>query len=429
MTETHYDVLDVNPDATEKEIKRAYQQKKQEHQSDQSDGPDAHKTDMRIRAAKETLLDSQARQRYDQVHDIQTGSGDSSDETDRRTDRALIKLILDSVDRLRSAPERTKRWATVHRPHATDVSAVVRSPTVVRLAVTVVLSLVVVWTIRINNMVSPATEFGVVVASLCTSYVGYSLLSPLPFEKPHQAQFTPTTVTIWPVMLFVLGVGLLWSSALTGTVSGGVHYAFIAVLYAFIVCIGGLILGVPAGILLGRAVPLGITRPFREVQSGIALGLLGSATVLFTSVGGGNTLTAFIKMIGSNQGTPWLPTLRAGPLYLGSLLNFGLAVGMLLFLAVGIVGALWVLTAVPWQDRYEHGYRVRPTVWNLLAIGPVVIVVWMWVRGVAVLSLPIGPSTVELLRSDVTGGSVIVLTPLVGIYLLRRRLEPLLQQE
>lgn len=428
MTETHYDVLDISPDATEEEIKRAYQQKMKE-QSGRSNDSDTH-TDMRIRAAKETLLDSQARQRYDRVHDIH-GSKESSEETGTWTDRALIKQILDSVARLRTAPERCKQWVRVRRLHATDISEVVTSPTVIRLAVTVVLSLVVMWMIRRVNTVSPAIELGVVLVSLCTSYLGYSILSPLPFEKPRiQAQFTPTPMALWPVLL-VYGVGLSihWAATLTGTSSGEIHYAFMVVLYALSVCIGGIIIGVPVGMLLGRAIPLWRSKPFRELQSGIALGLLGSAIVLFTSVGGDSTLSAFIETVGSNQGILWLPTLRVGPLHLGSLLNFGLAAGMWLCLAVGIVGALWGLTTVPWQDRYEYGYRVLPTVWNLFVIVPFVAVVWMWVRGEAVLSVPIRSVTVELLRPDVTGGFLVALPLLVGVYLLRRRLEPQLHHK
>lgn len=83
-------------------------------------------------------------------------------------------------------------------------------------------------------------------------------------------------------------------------------------------------------------------------------------------------------------------TLRAGPLHLGSLLNFGLALGMFVCLVGGIIGALWVLSVVPWRDRYDYGYRVRPTVWNLLAVVPLATVVWIGLSGGPALSIPVG---------------------------------------
>lgn len=428
MTDTYYDVLDISPDATEEEIERAYRQKVKEHHPDRSDDPGADETFMRIRAAKETLLDPQARQRYDQAHDIQ--SEGSSGGIGRRIDRALIESILDGVARLQTVPRRTKRWFARLRPQAIGVSDVVRSPTVVRLAVAAVLCLAVVWTIRADNAVSPAAEFGVVLVSLCVSYAGYGILSPLPFEEPrNRAQFAPTPIAIWPVLVVhVLGLGLLWAATSSGTPSGGIFYAFMVVPYALVVCGGCLVLGVPVGMLLSWILPLSIDRLSEELRLGLVLGLLGSATVLFTSAGKGSALSAFVETVAPNRGTPWVPTLRAGPLHLGSLLNFGLALGMLVCLVGGIVGALWVLSVVPWRDRYDYGYHVRPTAWNLLAVVPLVTVVWMGLSGGAALSIPIGSTTVELLGPDVAGGLVVSPTLLVGAYLLRRRLEPRLQR-
>ncbi len=429
MTETHYEVLDVSPDATEEEIERAYRQKMNEHHPDQSDDPDGHEAVMQIRVAKETLLDPQARRRYDRTHDIQSGAEDTADETDTRIDRDVTRLIADGVAQLRTVPGRSRHWMAARRPHAIDVSDVLYSPTVVRLAVTAVFSLVVME--AVDTSVAAVTEFGVVLAILCTSYVGYAILSPLPFEKARpRSQFTPTSITIWPVLgCYGCGLGLLWVSILIDPSSSGIEYAIMTVLYALIICICGLIISVPGGILLGRIIPFWTTRPFREVQSGVVLGLLGSGTVLFTTIGGNSTLSAFVETVGSNLGAPWLPTFRVGPLHLGSLLNFSLALGLLFSLASGVVGALWALTTVPWQDRYEYGYHVRPTVWNLLVITPLVTSAWMWIRGVSVLSIPIGSTTIELSRPVIGGGVLVVLPLLVSMYLLRRQFERLLDHE
>ncbi|RRJ30072.1 J domain-containing protein [Halocatena pleomorpha] len=431
MPKTHYEILDISPDATEDEIKRAYRQKIHEHQpGGNDDEPDAHERVLRIRAAKETLLDPRARRRYDRVHDIQTGSEEPSDETASHDDSNMINLITGGVAQLRTVPGEGKRWVATHRPHTITLD-VVYSPTAVRLAITVVLSLAVTEAIRAINTVTAATELGVVLVSLCTCYVGYGVLSPLPFEEPRsREQFTRTSITIWPVLVFYSGgLGLLWTSILIDPSSSGIEYAVMTLLYVPIVCIGCLIVGIPGGILLGRAMPLWTTKPFQELQSGIALGVLGSGIVLFTTVGQDGTLSSFVETVGSNQGTPWLPMLRVGPLHLGSVLNFGLAVGLFLSLTVGVAGALWALTTVPWRDRYEHGYRVRPTVWNLLVVVPLVIVMWMWIRSVTVLSIPIGLITIELSRSVIGGGLLVALPLFVSAYLLRRRLERLLDHE
>lgn len=91
MTETYYEVLGVEPDASSDEIGEAYRRQVHEWHPDVSGEPDARERFMLIKEAKEVLLDEKKRQRYDRVgHDAYTGNGSSdagrgngrTDETD-----------------------------------------------------------------------------------------------------------------------------------------------------------------------------------------------------------------------------------------------------------------------------------------------------------------------------------------------------------
>ena len=94
MSESYYEVLDVDPDASEEAIRDAYHEKVKEHHPDQSDDPNAKEKFRQVREAKETLLDEQARRQYDrrQEREATTGnkqgeSGESSEEWAREQRR------------------------------------------------------------------------------------------------------------------------------------------------------------------------------------------------------------------------------------------------------------------------------------------------------------------------------------------------------
>jgi molecular chaperone DnaJ len=67
MTEDFYDVLGVDRDADEDEIKRAYRKKASEYHPDVSDDPDAEEKFKKIQKAKEVLSDEEKRQAYDRM--------------------------------------------------------------------------------------------------------------------------------------------------------------------------------------------------------------------------------------------------------------------------------------------------------------------------------------------------------------------------
>lgn len=70
MARDFYDVLGVDRDASEEEIKKAFRKKAARHHPDVSDDPDAEETFKQIKKAKEVLTDEEQRQLYDQLgHD------------------------------------------------------------------------------------------------------------------------------------------------------------------------------------------------------------------------------------------------------------------------------------------------------------------------------------------------------------------------
>ncbi len=66
MSEDFYDVLGVDSDASEDEIKQAYRKKAAQYHPDVSDDPNAQEKFKKIQKAKEVLTDSDKRQAYDQ---------------------------------------------------------------------------------------------------------------------------------------------------------------------------------------------------------------------------------------------------------------------------------------------------------------------------------------------------------------------------
>jgi len=67
MTEDFYDVLGVDRDADEDEIKQAYRKKASEYHPDVSDDPDAEEKFKKIQKAKEVLTDEEKRQAYERM--------------------------------------------------------------------------------------------------------------------------------------------------------------------------------------------------------------------------------------------------------------------------------------------------------------------------------------------------------------------------
>lgn len=70
MSEDYYELLGVEPDASEEAILQAYREKAAEHHPDVSEAADAEATFQRLNRAKDVLTDAERRRRYDRVgHD------------------------------------------------------------------------------------------------------------------------------------------------------------------------------------------------------------------------------------------------------------------------------------------------------------------------------------------------------------------------
>jgi DnaJ-class molecular chaperone len=73
MTQNHYEVLGLNPDADEVEIRKAYRSLSLKYHPDRNREPDAGDKFREINAANEVLSDSEKRKQYD--HDLKYGDG------------------------------------------------------------------------------------------------------------------------------------------------------------------------------------------------------------------------------------------------------------------------------------------------------------------------------------------------------------------
>ncbi|EMA30923.1 J domain-containing protein [Halobiforma nitratireducens] len=107
MVETYYEVLEVDPDATQADIEAAYRERVLETHPDQSDDADAATEFQRVTEAESVLSDESERARYDRLgHDayvrLEGGptledTGTTADSTDRTETSAA-----DSTDRTRT---------------------------------------------------------------------------------------------------------------------------------------------------------------------------------------------------------------------------------------------------------------------------------------------------------------------------------------
>jgi len=83
MTETFYDVLGVDPDATTSEIETAYRERIKETHPDRNDDADADEATQRVLEARTVLSDEDERRRYDRLgHDAYVGNETDTAGTD-----------------------------------------------------------------------------------------------------------------------------------------------------------------------------------------------------------------------------------------------------------------------------------------------------------------------------------------------------------
>ena len=514
MSESYYEILDVDPDASEETIRNAYREKVKEHHPDQSDDPDANDKFRRVREAKETLLNEQARRQYDRRQqreaakdDEQAGSDESSesseewareqrrrerqqqrerqkrrrqqrqqrrerrqrrqrreeaagrgssssggrsrDRADRQTDtrtrereetssrertrtanESVRDWVREAVQWLRDAYSAPRRWAYANfrTMEATRqyLAEKTRSPTVLRLAAAVAMIATAMQLTAVQSLSSTA-ELAIVVGAVAVSYLLYAVVSPLPFESPRsRGRFKPAgRAPIWPPIAMNLTALILFGiAAVRGVSTAGIAFTMVVGTYTLSMwTVFGMFLTV------GAVFVHQVFTDRNHVIRSLKFGLIGPVVPLFVLTftrltGAGIFRDGLTEVVTSASPAPWLPWFMIGPVNVGLLVNFMIAILIIVCLFGSVVAMARYLTVVPWSDRFEHGYRVRPDAWNLAVVLPFVILGWMMFIGVPIVDV----GGFALSQSLLWVAIFVFPTILAGAYLLRRRIEPYLQQ-
>ncbi|RRJ30504.1 J domain-containing protein [Halocatena pleomorpha] len=480
MTESYYELLDVSPNASESEIRKAYREQVKRHHPDVSDEPDARQKIIQIREAKEVLTDEEQRSAYDrkratgnrrrtaETRDASASPNSSGDrhergsENDRwwtrtranrwtrtrtherertasteRVDPTLGEQIEWVADRFRETTALFVRAITEPPPNPVPfvqkwLEGKVQSPTAIRLVFAALL--VLTFTQSLPSVVDgysqndPMFGLGIVLGSLFISYTGYELVSPLPFEPPRQRErYKPAgKLRLWPIIgANLVSLLMIAFGHAMGAVNGGIGFAL-----ASVVVFGVFFVVVPSVFGNGLRLLVGgdedVTKHTTWV--GVGLGVFTAIGVLFTPVGG-ETFQRLISLVGEPTPAPWVDPLLLGPIRMGTLLNFLLGMTLISGLLWSSVAMCRDLTAAPWSDRYDHGYRVRPAVWNAVLAAPFAVFAWMIGSGIhrIPLQLPFS-TTLTITRNGMITVIVLLPTVLTGVYILRRRAEPLLRE-
>ncbi len=478
MTDSYYELLGVSPNASESEIRKAYRAQVKQHHPDVSDEPDAREKIMQIREAKEVLTDEQQRAEYDRQNPASNGTDErrgasaspgssvgqhrGGSEGDRwwtrtrasrwtrtrtrereetasteRVAPTLREQVEWAADRFRGATALFVRAITEPPPNPLPfvrewVGGKAGSPTAIRLGFAALLVLTFTQSIPpVVDAYPPGDRVAglwIVLGSLLISYAGYELVSPLPFESSrHRERYKPAGKRrLWPIVganLFSLAVIALGYAM--GADDGGIGFAAASVLvFAVFFVVLPSLFGNGLRLLVGGDDD--VTRHTTWV--GVGLGVFTAIGVLFTPAGG-DPFGRLISVVGDPSPTPWIDPLLVGPIRVGTLLNFLLGMALISGL-LWSMAAMWRdLTAAPWSDRYDHGYRIHPGVWNAVLAAPFAVLVWMVGSDIAQIPIPLPLlDTLTITRHSMV--SLIVLFPavLTGAYILRRRAEPLLRE-
>lgn len=488
MSESYYELLGVSPEASETEIKNAYREQVKQHHPDVSDAPDAREKIMEIREAKEVLLDPIQRAQYDQQRGngqadktkrtsqgarAGAGAGDQqwkhqqrqsekADAWQRRTragrrtqTRTREREQTSSAERVEPSVREQLEWAAnqlretfgqfvrllTQPPSSIPFSrewlvGLASSPTSIRLSIAVLLILTFTQSApslgyAYSPEQTPTMGLGFVLAALGISYTSYELVSPLPFESTRSRErYKPAGRNrIWPIaganlfslVLFAIG-------AVMGTDDGGVGFASASVLvFAGFFLVLPSIVGNGIRILLSDDDDSG---PGRPAWIGVGLGMFIAVMVLFTEWGGSVSFQQLLARNGEPIPTPWVGQFALGPLHLGMIVNFLLGIALISGLLWSVGAMCRDLTAVPWSDRYEHGYRVHPALWNAALASPFVVLGWMIASDIQRVSIDLPLDWILLLSQNNLIMLVFLLpTVLTGAYILRRRAEPILREE
>lgn len=506
MTESHYERLGVEPDASREEIEAAYRETIKQVHPDKNDNSDAEETFMQVQRARSVLTDPQQRAEYDrrrsttettETDDRSTGSsgedgadrrahdgsspneqasrqqGTRSDEQGRHqrrsswTDRSDPNRSRATQQTSRSRAHeresgRTRRveglrwekgramvvaavwkWCAMLLWTVRTVVTMVRcprrlavdrarlreaatTPTGIRIGATIVFVLgatIVASYLGLDPQQSPAIGLMIVIVGLIGSYTGYDLLFPTPYyEPPTQQRYDPDgTQRLWPIVATnLLGIGLITGALIRGAPTGG---------FAFT---GMVLLPVVVSLVLSDVVRPSLSSDHSTGVKHILDALSRSVSALPPIVVGLFVFTelvfdtpAILDSWGWTTATPWFGRLTLGGVHVGLVLNLLVGVLVCVCLLWSVYAMCLHLTAAPWADRYSYGYRVRPGPWNLLVAGPFVVIGWMILAGVSTIEIPMGISTIALTQQGLLMALFLLPSVLTGLYILRRRLEPM----
>ena len=518
MTDSYYEILGVDQDASDEEIQSAFREKVKETHPDHSDAEDAGDRLQRVREARDTLLNAESRRRYDrqrdreqsqdyqddsttteqdpsgeqdwvewmddhtedttddpeddqrhqdrtrQDHRRESGRNRHQDRSDERsdgrtrtrvsrnpetqtrereetssrnrtqyTDTSLLERILNGFRWMGDLHHRLRWWIQNHFYSLAAVQQLlvdtVTSPTVIRLGATVALVVAVTrggHSLGLSPTTTPALGLAIVLGCLAVSYATYAVVAPLPFEESRtRGRFKPAgRAPIWPaVFMNILGITLVELTNLTGSITAGVGFLMVVGVYTGLLLIMfGLVFTI---LFLGLDWFFNkLIRPLHMVKYGLIAAIVIASVLLFTQYGNSLRLdNAATQLVTQVNTTPWLPSFSFGPVSLGLVGNFLIAVGVLLCLFGSLITMGRYLTVTPWSDRYEHGYRVRPAIWNFVVAAPFVVLAWMTLAEVSVVTV----SGIELQQSALWVWIFFLPTVLAGAYIIRRRLEPRLR--
>jgi hypothetical protein len=487
MSDSYYELLGIDPDATEEEIETAYREKVKQVHPDKSDSPDAKEVFMRVREAREVLLDPKERAQYDR----RRSNGDARNTTQQgyqyQQQQRQQKKSTDSDNKGQHGPyqsrtrtsrqnqtetrEREHRWQNnteyddplsdvwvwilalfenlqrsigrflevVRSPESlsTDRSlfkSLISSPTGIRLSATI--TIVIVGTILAQYLgdipdESPSVGFTIVMVGLVGSYTGYEILSPLPFEETwiqSRSRYDPEgKQRIWPIAVTnTLGVGLAFSAFISGALYGGIAFTG-ALLLPFTLPLLLYSMTQPTQPGANRVIRL-IKATFEDAYRFASLVITAILVLVLFTNWFIDTPSLLVDLIAVDS-FPWFDGIVLGSVRVGLLFN--LLVGLFMYVCLlWSMYAMWRhLNAAPWTDRYDHGYRVRPGLWNLLITGPFVVFGWMILTGVATVDIPLGISTLIISQDILLKGLFLLPSAVTGLYILRRRLEPTLRRE
>ncbi|MFC4989626.1 J domain-containing protein [Saliphagus infecundisoli] len=288
------------------------------------------------------------------------------------------------------------------------------APTSIRLLIAACLAVpVLIWLDRTLASLSLSQGLPVVVAAVVLSHASYGWLGPFSFE-PREPRSKPSfnpgmTAPVYPMVVANLaGFALVLTGYLTGAPFGGLWWMFSAIVGLVIF---SLFLA-PICVFLG--VCLEAIREHKRLLRGAGLGVKFTPVPVFlfafTTWGGGVNLSEAITDSSQAPETVWIPQVLVGPLEVGTLVTFLIGMVMLGCLLASVLYMGRFFARVPSWDRYQHGYSIRPGVWNLIVTLPVAIIGWATISNVDV-------AVVFLI------GLLVLPVPLASAYELRRWLE------